>query len=132
MHPFHSNSVVLNILFWATRILCYFLALYFAFNGAGNLVWATGHVFHFAFKSFQKYSFGFFLVAVYCFAMAAAFYYFTTPQFLNMIAPYFFKNVIVTVAVEAVCVLLPINLMNTFTFEATQHQRRINNPEGAE
>lgn len=130
MHIHQADSVVLTFLFWATKYVFYFLALYFAFHGAVNLIQATGHVVHFAFKTFRKYSFGFFLVAVYCFAVATAFYSVATPHFWASIQPYFFKNAIVTVACEVIFIVLPVNLKNTFVFEAEKHQIRINDPEG--
>ena len=129
MHTHQTDSFLLLCMFWATKYICYFLALYFAFHGAANLVRGTGHVFHYAFKSFRKYSFSFLLVSIYCFIMAAAFYNVTTSHFLAFIEPYYFKNILITLACEVVIIFLPINLKNTFVYEAEQHQTRINTPE---
>ena len=129
MHTHQADSFVLGVLFWATKYVCYYMALYFAFHGAGNLVRATGHVFNFAFKTFHKYSFGFFFNAVFCFAVAAAFYLATTPKFWAFIQPYFFKNAIITFACEVVLIILPINLLRTFNFEAEKHQYAATNQE---
>ena len=124
MHP--HQSLILGFLYWADKYLFFFWAVGFAVFGAFHLVRSTGHAVHFLFKNMRRYSFFFLGIALYCFLMAGGFYLLTTPNVWNTVTVWFFKNILITVVLEVIILLLPINLYNTFVALGEKHHFEIN------